>query len=361
MAYDFFKHIENENIDISRTVTLSDEVTYSGASATAVTWTAAYYANGGGSFGGADDSMRHLFVSCGVNPGAANYSNMLDPNGSNSWYPSSSYILVGSIDTGLISDKMHGPSIKIELPTGRTGSKTYYGALFAGPPSQLGQISKGEKYSRERGGPMIYLFDNDETPYSGTVHGGSFLSNPNSAFTGWENHQYAVSWVLGMSGGDSPAGFVMVDRGLVCMINSNSRINSDTQGMRTSFGVTNNCVKQVGDSATFIPNTSGSNMTDMCWTGTADGSRSGISFKNKTISFKKTYFCHLAPNEFNYSTNLTWDRDTANNDIDSALPVYITEVGLYNDNNVLIAMAKLSEPVKKDRFESMTFRVQLVL
>ena len=38
---------------------------------------------------------------------------------------------------------------------------------------------------------------------------------------------------------------------------------------------------------------------------------------------------------------------------------FITTVGLYNDNNELLAVAKLSKPLKKDFTKEMLLRVKL--
>ena len=67
-------------------------------------------------------------------------------------------------------------------------------------------------------------------------------------------------------------------------------------------------------------------------------------------------------NEFNYSTNPTY---LSNSKIrvktkSSDNPVsYITTIGLYSDNNELMAVAKLSEPLKKDPSQEFTIRARL--
>ena len=84
---------------------------------------------------------------------------------------------------------------------------------------------------------------------------------------------------------------------------------------------------------------------------------------NNTIELNSTvYFCRVNHNEFNYSTNQTYlsqskiQVKTKSTDV----PVsYITTVGLYNDNNELLAVAKLSEPLKKDPANEFTIRVRL--
>ena len=74
------------------------------------------------------------------------------------------------------------------------------------------------------------------------------------------------------------------------------------------------------------------------------------------------YFCRINHNEYNYSTNPTYLSGSKIRVKTQAsdLPVsYITSVGLYNDNNELLATAKLSEPLKKSSDTEFTIRVRL--
>jgi len=67
-------------------------------------------------------------------------------------------------------------------------------------------------------------------------------------------------------------------------------------------------------------------------------------------------------NEFNYSTNPTYLSGskirvkTTSTDTPVA---YITTVGLYNDNNELMGVGKLSEPLKKTPDTEFTIRARL--
>ncbi len=84
---------------------------------------------------------------------------------------------------------------------------------------------------------------------------------------------------------------------------------------------------------------------------------------NNTVELNSTvYFCRVNHNEYNYSANPTYLSasklrvKTKTTD----LPVsYITTVGLYNDNNELMAVSKLSEPLKKTPDNEFTIRVRL--
>jgi hypothetical protein len=79
-------------------------------------------------------------------------------------------------------------------------------------------------------------------------------------------------------------------------------------------------------------------------------------------------FCRAQNHEFNFSTqnnfisstrNITGSSGATNNDFIETPSTYITSVGLYNDNNELLAVAKLSKPLKKDFTTEALIRVKL--
>jgi len=89
---------------------------------------------------------------------------------------------------------------------------------------------------------------------------------------------------------------------------------------------------------------------------------SNIQFNNTTELNSTIYFCRVNHNEFNYSSNPTYlssskmvVKDTT---VDSPVS-YITTVGLYSADNELLAVAKLSEPLKKDPTNELILRVRL--
>ena len=87
-----------------------------------------------------------------------------------------------------------------------------------------------------------------------------------------------------------------------------------------------------------------------------------LQFNNTVELNSSVYFCRVNHNEYNYSTNPTYlsGSKIRVKTQSSDLPVsYITTVGLYNDNNELLATAKLSEPLKKSSDTEFTIRVRL--
>ena len=87
-----------------------------------------------------------------------------------------------------------------------------------------------------------------------------------------------------------------------------------------------------------------------------------LQFNNTTELNSTVYFCRANHNEFNYSANPTYlsNSKIRVKTVATDNPVaYITTVGLYNDNNELLATAKLSEPLKKSPATEFTIRARL--
>ena len=87
-----------------------------------------------------------------------------------------------------------------------------------------------------------------------------------------------------------------------------------------------------------------------------------ISFNNTTELNSTIYFCRANHNEFNYSSNPTYITASKlrTKNVSTDTPVsYITSIGLYSADNELLAVAKLSEPLKKDPTNELTLRVRL--
>tara|TARA_R100000030_G_scaffold80108_1_gene62993 strand:- start:821 stop:2095 length:1275 start_codon:yes stop_codon:yes gene_type:complete len=87
-----------------------------------------------------------------------------------------------------------------------------------------------------------------------------------------------------------------------------------------------------------------------------------ITFNNTTELNSSVYFCRAHHNEFNYSSNPTYlaDSKIRVKNIATDMPIsYVTSVGLYSSDNELLAVAKLSEPLRKDPTNELTLRVRL--
>ena len=173
----------------------------------------------------------------------------------------------------------------------------------------------------------------------------SFKSNSPSGEYGL---LYTASANIGVSGqGNHAVGQVYYQAG-ICMITASL--------FTSSFGSAQADYSTDSIGALFT----GSNITASC-----DGLRNciqDIKFNN-TIELNSTlYFCRVNHNEFNYSSNptyLTASQIRVKNVASDAPISYVTTVGLYSPDNELMAVAKLSEPLKKDPSNEFTLRVRL--
>ena len=85
------------------------------------------------------------------------------------------------------------------------------------------------------------------------------------------------------------------------------------------------------------------------------------------LNYKETIssqfvFTRVRNSEFNYSTNpsyITGSGDLRIANMVNAPQTYITTVGMYNDNNELLAVAKLSRPLLKDFTKEALIRIKL--
>jgi len=75
------------------------------------------------------------------------------------------------------------------------------------------------------------------------------------------------------------------------------------------------------------------------------------------------YFLRLGNSQFNYSNNPTFatgsNGQLTNQDFENNPKVFVTTVGLYNDSNELLAVAKLSRPLEKSFSKEALLRVRL--
>jgi hypothetical protein len=93
--------------------------------------------------------------------------------------------------------------------------------------------------------------------------------------------------------------------------------------------------------------------------------QSGSYFAARREEVKRSsyYFCRIPFNEFNHSQNPSYftgsNAEIRVNSFKREPVSYITSVGLYNDNNELLAVAKMSQPFKKDQNTEALIKVKL--
>jgi len=87
-----------------------------------------------------------------------------------------------------------------------------------------------------------------------------------------------------------------------------------------------------------------------------------VTYNNTTELNSSVYFCRVNHNEFNYSANPTYlssSKIVVKEQTTDAPVSYTTTVGLYSADNELLAVAKVSEPLKKDPTNELILRVRL--
>jgi len=151
---------------------------------------------------------------------------------------------------------------------------------------------------------------------------------------------------LGQVGGSSSYGLFYPDAGIIILNPDNYGRMGTTGGLlpSRSSGVTGNIDRNperlyhaISSSKNFI-----------------------VDSQEKVTS--QYYFARAKNFEYNYTTNPSFIDNTGNLTFSSMIDnpqTYITTVGLYNDNNDLVAVAKLSQPVTKDFTKEALIRVKL--
>lgn len=144
---------------------------------------------------------------------------------------------------------------------------------------------------------------------------------------------------------DVPVGFVSLDKGFIILTHPKLVDNIPwTQGVEQISNVLN----------------ASSGVTNIYFTSTTN---SNLTFYDIDINFKTSVVCIGLPAEFYFTNNPSWDlsKNTQefNNNTNNFDPLFITEVGMYNRNNELIAIAKLSEPVEKNYTNLLTFNLDI--
>ncbi len=142
---------------------------------------------------------------------------------------------------------------------------------------------------------------------------------------------------------DTPVGFVVLDKGFVVLTHKK---------IVNNFSWNNGIVRS---GATYASTTDDSKVNIHFNT----GSTYSLKFTDLNTDFKTSAVCMALNGEFYISNNRTWDRTVALSQFGSFSPVYITEVGLYNALNELVAVSKFSEPVLRYVNDIFTFNIDI--
>jgi hypothetical protein len=141
---------------------------------------------------------------------------------------------------------------------------------------------------------------------------------------------------------DRPIGILYLDKGFAVFTDRNIVDNFYYSG--ATSGVTSN---------------SDPNFTQIYF----DSSLASATFNSIYSEYVQSVMCMAMPNEFYTSNNPTFTEVYGTNGVNNTGndPVYITEIGLYNQYGELIAIAKTSEPIAKNKANMVAFNIDLKL
>lgn len=155
----------------------------------------------------------------------------------------------------------------------------------------------------------------------------------------------------------SPCGLIFYQAG-IAVISGSVFNDTDHAGLLANGKGTVDMVTSAGDTGfNFIS----ASTIDAC-ANAIRGRIYNMQFNNTTELNSSIYFCRANHNDFNYSSNPSYldsSKIRVKNSTTDSPVTYITTVGLYSADNELLAVAKLSEPLKKDPSTEMTLRVRL--
>jgi len=114
-----------------------------------------------------------------------------------------------------------------------------------------------------------------------------------------------------------------------------------------------------------VPEVTSSSSNDLNHKKLYNSIKLGAYFAGRREEQKRTsyYFCRIENDKFNHSQNPSYvtgsNAELINSDFIREPKAYITTVGLYNSNNELLAVAKLSQPFLKDENTEALIKVKL--
>jgi len=153
-------------------------------------------------------------------------------------------------------------------------------------------------------------------------------------------------------------GFFYPDAGL--MVLSANALSSSLPGSGSSF---NNFGGSVGGGSGLTQNLTVADATDNAWKLTRAIQLGSTTLRSEEQQYVYDYFCRAKASEFNLSQNLTfWSGSTykiRHSDMVTNPQTFISEVGLYDTQNSLLAVGRLSSPINKNFSSEAIVKVRL--
>ena len=177
-----------------------------------------------------------------------------------------------------------------------------------------------------------------------------------------------VGNILNASNTAQAVGLLFYQQGIA--IFDMKKVFDGNQIMTGSIKTVGSLANNLNLSASFIPDfVVSASMDDildhLAQTRFGSGQNTFATFQNNTKINSTLYFCRAQADDFNYSTNPSYvDSSTGeilvvDNSGEQRSFSFVTTVGLYDSNEELLAVAKLSRPVEKNNEKDLTFRVRL--
>lgn len=176
-----------------------------------------------------------------------------------------------------------------------------------------------------------------------------------------------VSTIVDSANTSYPVGLLFIDKGIAVLDMSRSFDQATFLSGTIDAMNTGGTTRFSGSFARFLVSASVDDVLDhVCSTRFSGSTSTAITFQNITNINSTIYFCNLAADEFNYSSNPTFtDEDSRIVVIDEGQEetqrsfVFVTSIGLYDANDNLLAVAKTSRPILKDDERNLTLKIRL--
>jgi len=363
-----------------------------------ITWNYVERVSEGNTWSSLTDDMVNLFHSFGIS--RADQETWFKMFNVKDWY-NAKRMIIASIPQSGCGTHIDGSTVVLHIPTGVTadGFVSLYGSTFNGYPDPItGRQIAREYEDNGYGGAWCYLFGttNNSTgkgnlparsyatgeyhPYTGNINGGP---NPNSELRDFDPdeetystsymssvatkspHYAATHWEQGDTGSDAPYGIALLEKGIFVvfdMYGRNDIIGSSQMSSTTVWNAkTAGAFSATTSTGSAVFNSNTANRKSVHFEGPYVASSATLYYRTVDQSYKMIYFCHAGQNEFNSTSNHTYNNKRAYYKPEEASSLWITEIGLYDVNNTMMAYAKLSEPVEKSKLETLTFKVELEL
>ena len=259
--------------------------------------------------------------------------------------------------------------VKFNLdPDDTTGANVLHNAYFV-------NFSRSQFKDMIRQGSFSMEMNVSGTNKIKLVDSGSAGTEARDCVTGYYGKLYATASStsdtssLSFAGGQSVQGLVFYEAGVAVVspyIFSQNSTNANPSGSNNYLHS-----NSLGILVNTAPTVSGTlDIRKQIVSGTIDQNNYAFATHLLTASYQATtelnstiYFCRAYNHEFNYSSNPTYLQNSEivvkGGDPEAQPRAYITTVGLYSDDNQLLAVAKLSEPVLKTPENELIARVRL--